>query len=86
MKRFAESYGYKGEPFTWDDDRRALLKAELDAIYAYLYKVSKEDLRYILDQFPVLRKNEERQHGEYRTRRLVLEAYDRLKPMMEEKQ
>jgi hypothetical protein len=86
MKSFAEDCGYKGEPFPWDEDRRALFKAELDAIYAHLYKVSKDDLAYILDQFPVLRKNEERQHGEYRTRRLVLEAYDRLKPMMEEKQ
>lgn len=84
MKDFAKKCGYDGEPFTWDEDRRAFLKAELDGIYAHLYKVSKEDLNYILDQFPVLRKNDEKQYGEYRTKRLVLEEYDRIKSLMGE--
>lgn len=58
--------------------------AELDAIYAHLYKVSKEDLDYILEQFPVLKKNDINNYGEYRTKRLVLEAYDRLDHQLEE--
>jgi hypothetical protein len=84
IKGFAADLSYSGEPFGWDENRRAVLMAELDAIYAHLYKVSKDDLTYILAQFPVLKKNDERQYGEYRTRRLVLEAYDRIKPQMEE--
>jgi hypothetical protein len=77
-------------PFKWDEHRRAVLKAELDAIYAKLYGLTTEELRYILDpqdvygpEFPgetfrVLKEKEIRQFGEYRTRRLVLEAWERL--------
>lgn len=79
-------------PFKWDEDRRARLKAELDAWYALLYGLSRDELRYILDpqdvygeEFPgetfrVLKDKEMRKYGEYRTRRLILEAYDRLAP------
>lgn len=78
-------------PFKWDENRRAVLKAELDAIYAKLYGLTTEELRYILDPqdvygpdfpgetFRVLKEKEIRNFGEYRTRRLVLEAWERLK-------
>lgn len=79
MKALAEEYGYIEKPFSWNEDRRALLMAKLDAIYASLYNLSKENLKYILEQFPVLKKNEHNKYGEYRTKRLVLEAYDQLK-------
>lgn len=77
-------------PFKWDENRRAVLKAELDAIYAKLYGLTTEELRYILDPqdvygpdfpgetFRVLKEKEIKQYGEYRTRRLVLEAWMRL--------
>ena len=77
-------------PFKWDEERRAVLKAELDAIYAKLYGLTTEELRYILDPqdvygpdfpgetFRVLKEKEIKQFGEYRTRRLVLEAWERL--------
>jgi hypothetical protein len=77
-------------PFKWDEERRAVLKAELDAIYAKLYGLTTEELRYILDPqdvygpdfpgetFRVLKEKEIRNFGEYRTRRLVLEAWERL--------
>jgi hypothetical protein len=87
---FADDLGYEGPPFRWDPDRRAPLKAELDAYFAYLYGLSRDELRYILDPkevmgadypsetFRVLKENEIRAYGEYRTRRLVLEAWDRF--------
>ncbi len=77
-------------PFKWDESRRALLKAELDAIYAKLYGLTTEELRYILDPqdvygpdfpgetFRVLKEKEIRNFGEYRTKRLVLEAWGKL--------
>jgi len=103
-------------PFKWDEDRRAVLRAELDAYYAKLYGLNRKQLRYILDPhglskkeledildpwedptcsgphllpaepaldfpgetFRVLKNKEEKQFGEYRTRRLVLEAWERL--------
>ncbi len=87
---FARDLGYDGPPFAWNPERRALLRAELDAYYAKLYGLTRDELRYILDPadiygddypsetFRVLQKNETRQFGEYRTRRLVLEAWDAL--------
>lgn len=90
IKPFAEDLGYDGSPFAWDPDRRARLRAELDAYYARLYGLSRDELSYILDPadvygedypsetFRVLKNNEIKQFGEYRTARLVLEAWDRL--------
>lgn len=92
---FARDLNYDGAPFLWDPDRRALLRAELDANYAKLYGLSRDELRYILDPadvygadypsetFRVLKNNEMRQFGEYRTRRLVLEAWDTLSASVE---
>jgi hypothetical protein len=37
------------EPFRWDEVRRAQLCAELDAYYACLYGLTRDELRYILD-------------------------------------
>ena len=34
MKPWAEDLGYSGNPFAWNEDRRALLRAELDAFFA----------------------------------------------------
>ena len=90
MAPFARDLGYEGAPFEWDEDRRAELRAELDAWYAFAYGLTRDELRYALDPadvmgadypsetFRVLKSNEERKFGEYRTRRLVLTAYDEL--------
>lgn len=75
------------EPFIYNPEKRAVWQAELDAIFAHLYGLTTEDLRYILDPedvcgegcinetFRVLKDNEIRQYGEYRTKRLVMEAW-----------
>jgi len=90
LRPWAQDLGYDGPPFRFDPERRALLRAELDAYYAHLYGLTRDELRYILDPadlmgpdypsetFRVLKTNELRQFGEYRTQRLVLEAWDRL--------
>jgi hypothetical protein len=88
MQPFALDMGYNGEPFIWNPNKRALIRAELDAYYAKLYQLTRDELRYILDPadvygadfpsetFRVLKNNEIKQFGEYRTQRLVLEAWD----------
>jgi hypothetical protein len=105
-------------PFTWNESRRAVLHAELDAYYARLYGLTRKQLRYILDPadltereladlldpweevsdpldpqgyaartaasafpgetFRVMKEKEQRQYDEYRTRRLVLEAWEKF--------
>ena len=78
------------QPWVYNPERRAVLQAELDAIFAHLYGLDTEDLVYILDPedicgkgcinetFRVLKDNELRQYGEYRTKRLVLEAWNKF--------
>jgi len=109
-------------PFKWDENRRARIRAELDAYYARLYGLTRKQLRYILDPadltpreledildpweavddpldpegyaarvrasdfpgetFRVLKEKEMRLYGEYRTRRLVLEAWEDLEAIV----
>lgn len=63
---------------SWDDTQRELMKAELDALMFHLYGVSRDDVAYILDTFPIVKKNDEKTYGEYRTKRVILERYDDL--------
>ena len=90
LASWAQDLDYNGEPFTFNLERRALLRAELDAHYAKLYGLTRDELRYILDPsdimgedypsetFRVLKNKEQKEFGEYRTQRLVLEAWDKL--------
>ena len=78
LKAFAEDCGDDGAPFIWDPERRFRLRCEIDAAFFHLYGISRDDTAYILDSFPVLKRSEEREHGEYRTKRGVLEIYDVL--------
>jgi hypothetical protein len=75
---FALDCGYDGPPFIWDEERRAHLRAELDGIYAHLYGLSRDDFEYILGTFPIVERNDIKEHGEFRTKRLCLKAYDRF--------
>lgn len=88
LEPWALDLGFDGPPFRFNPDRRARLRAELDAWYARAYGLTRDELRYILDPadvegpdypsetFRVLQKNELKACGEYRTQRLVLEAWD----------
>ena len=78
------------QPWIYNPERRAILQAELDAIFAHLYGLNTEDLVYILDPeavcgkscinetFRVLKDNELRQYGEYSTKHLVLKAWNKF--------
>ncbi|MFG2504940.1 Eco57I restriction-modification methylase domain-containing protein [Streptomyces rubiginosohelvolus] len=82
MAPLAIDLGDTSAPFTWDEDRRTQLRAELDAYFLHLYGVSREDADYILESFQTenggLKNNEIGKYGEYRTKRLVLAGYDRM--------
>lgn len=90
LKPFAEALGYGGEPFPWSPDRRHQLKCELDAYYAHLYGLEREELLYILDPqnvmpedypsvtFPTLKRKELAEFGKYRTQMRVMAEFERL--------
>jgi hypothetical protein len=82
LRPLARDLGYDGPAFAWDETRQALLRGELDGLYAHLYGLTRDELEYITTTFTVLRKNEEREHGEYHTARLALAGYDALVPVM----
>ena len=62
-----------------DEVHRDIARAELDAIVAFdVYGLTREELADVLDTFPVVRRRDEAKHGEYRTKRVILEIYDAM--------
>jgi hypothetical protein len=79
LESFARDVGYDGSPFIWSPERRFLLRCELDAAFFHLYKLSRDDTNYVMESFPIVRKNDEKAHGgEYRTKDMILEIYDEM--------
>ncbi len=71
------------DPFAWDPDRRASLRAELDAFFFCVYGIDgRDDVEYIIDTLQVsadgLERGESRGEDSRRARELVLAAYDRM--------
>ncbi len=89
MVEMTEIWVMKVPPFLWDTERRALLlRAERDACYAKIRTdpggapVRARSGGVVGGDYPTvppgLKNKETRKFGEYRTKRLVLEAWDRL--------
>ena len=73
---FACDLGDDRAPFRWDEERRMQIRAELDAAYFHIYGLPRDDVEHVMDSFEVLGRREERQLGEFRTKRLIMERYD----------
>jgi hypothetical protein len=54
MRPFARDLGYDGPPFSWDEARRAWLRAELDAFFAAKYGLTRDELHYVLGPADVM--------------------------------
>jgi hypothetical protein len=83
MTPLARDLGDEGEPFRWDEDRRAQLRAELDAFFFRLYGIDdRDDVDYICETFQTetggLKHNDIAKYGTYRTKDLVLAAHDAM--------
>lgn len=78
LRPFAEDLGHTDGPFKWSASRRMQLQAEIDAAMLHLYKLDRAQAEWVLESFTVLKKYEERDHGEYRTKRLVMAAYNAM--------
>jgi len=78
VEGFARENGWSGAPFRWDDSRRFLIRCELDALFFHLYGIARNDVDYIMDTFPIVRRKDEQQFDEYRTKRVILEIYDAM--------
>lgn len=75
---FARDLGYVDAagavlaPFTWNEEERRARMAGLDALFFYLYGLGADDAAYILDTFPIVRAQDEKVFGRYRTQEDVL--------------
>ena len=78
MEAFAKDLSDNGPPFRWDECRRMLIRAELDAAYLHLYSLHRDEVEHVLDSFYALCRREQRELGEFRTKRLILDRYDAI--------
>ncbi|MFE2565905.1 Eco57I restriction-modification methylase domain-containing protein [Streptomyces mirabilis] len=78
MAPLARDMREMGTPFRWDEDRRAVIRAELDALFFHLYGIARDDVDYILETFPIVKRKDEAKYGSFRTKELILDLYDRM--------
>lgn len=83
LQSFAEALGWMGAPFCWDSERRAVIRAEIDAAVFHLYGLAEVDVEYVLETFSIVKRRDEEKHGVYRTKDLILDAYRGMRDAME---
>ena len=86
MAPFARDLGYvdaAGQvlpPFVWDEEKRRARLAALDAVFFYLYGLDARDAACILDTFPIVRDQDQKAFGHYRTQDDILQILSLLTP------
>ena len=65
-------------PASWAHELMDFVRAELDAAMFFLYGIERDDVDYIMDTFPIVKRKDEAAYGEYRTKRLILDVYDQM--------
>lgn len=79
VEPFARDVGYAGPPIQWDAERRFLLRCEIDAAFFRLYGLARDEVAYVMDTFPIVRKNDERAYnGKFRTKDTIIQIYDAM--------
>jgi len=62
----------------WNEGRRFHIRCELDAAFFHLYGVERDDVDYIMETFPIVKRKDEQKHGTYRTKDTILQIYDQM--------
>jgi len=76
LDAFAKDCGCYGIQSKWDDKQRKENQAEIDAITAILFDLTKSELDYILEKFPIIKENDIAEFGYYYTKEIVQKYYD----------
>lgn len=61
-----------------DETERAHVRAELDAAACHLFGLDRDEVDYILETFPIVKRKDGAAHGNFRTKELILTAYDAM--------
>ncbi|MDN5546635.1 MAG: hypothetical protein L0H03_15310 [Rhodococcus sp. (in: high G+C Gram-positive bacteria)] len=83
MVSMAEDVGSPSAPIVWIEKERSSVRAELDAAMFLFYAVERNDVEYIMETFPIVKRKDITAHGEFRTKRLILETYDAMAEAIE---
>jgi len=78
MARMAGELVGDAVAYQWNPAARALLRAEIDAAMFHLFGVSRDDAAYVMETFRAVREHDEAAHGEFRTKRIILEIFDAM--------
>jgi hypothetical protein len=79
LEQYARDMGFTGAPFVWDSRRRGVIQAELDAAFFHLYGMEREDVDYVMEQFPVVKERDIRLHGSYLTKERVTRYWEQMR-------
>ena len=55
-----------------------MIRAELDAAFFHLYGIERDDVDYIMETFPIVKRKDEQRYGSFRTKEFILEIYDAM--------
>ena len=73
MAAFARAMGHSSPPFAWNPEDRLRRRARLDALFFHLYGLDRDAAAYVLDTFPIVRREEEARYGgRFRSKDLIL--------------
>jgi hypothetical protein len=67
----------------WGVFPREAVRAEIDAAMFHAYAIERDDVDYIMETFPIVKRKDIAAHGEFRTKRLILETYDAMAEAIE---
>ena len=85
LQPIAETLGYREGPFPLESSRRAHLRAELDAAFFPPCMGLSDRTPTTMDTFSIVRRRDEKEHSEYRTKRLIMDCYEAMATSMAEK-
>lgn len=65
-------------PVHWDEPRRQRCRIEIDGAMFHLFGLARNDVNYIMESFPIVKRKDVGTFGSYRTKELVLVVYDAI--------
>jgi hypothetical protein len=80
----AQAAEWQPTPFLWHENRRFQLQAELDAIFFHVYGLERDDVEYVMETFPIVKRKDEAEHGHYRTKEAILAAYEQFRLLVKQ--
>ena len=78
LDTLGKELGLSNGPFGWNVEERRKMRAEVDALIAKIYGVSREELSHMLDSFRILKDKDTVEFGRFRTKEDTLTMYDHL--------